>query len=114
LTYSISTSYKDIDLRNRLERLSPADLMVLGLWGDIKTSTYFLQWPSETQLPNDFYITRLYEKGRERTLVVFQKPPAWKLIGGKTAVPGTLADILNLLPTPVQLEQRGIMLIVVD
>ena len=30
------------DLRNPLERYSPADLTVLGKWGDIKTSTYFL------------------------------------------------------------------------
>ena len=102
------------DLRNPLERYSPADLTVLGLWGDIKTSTYFLQWQSEAQLRNDFYITRLYERGKERTLVVFQKPAAWASIDGKTAVPGTLSNILNLLPTPVALEQRGIILIVVD
>jgi len=60
------------DVRNRVERLSPADLTVLGLWGDIKTSIYFLRQQSNKELRSDFYITRLYEKGHERTLVVFR------------------------------------------
>lgn len=100
------------DVRNRVERYSSADLVVLGLLGDIKSSIYFLQWHG--QLPNDFYITRLYARGRERTLVVFQKPHAWKAVGGGLTVPGTLETILDLLPSPVQIGLRGIMLIVVD
>lgn len=102
------------DIRQRLERYSPADLIVLGLMGDIKTSTYFLQWEPGGHLSNDFYITRLFEKSRERTLVVFQKPFAWEMIGKETAVSGTLENALTLLPKPVQLEQHGIILIVVD
>jgi hypothetical protein len=102
------------DIQNQFERYSPADLTVLGLWGDIKTSIYFLRRPSEGQLLNDFYITRLYEQGRQRTLVVFQKPFAWEAIGGGTAVSGTLESILSMLPTPVRLAQRGIMLVVVE
>lgn len=102
------------DIRQPAERYSPADLIVLNLLGDIKTSIYFLQEPSSNKLPNDFYITRLYEKGRERTLVVFQKPAAWEVIEGAATEPGTLETILELLPTPVEIEQRGIMLVVVD
>lgn len=102
------------DLRRRQERYSPADLIVLNLLGDIKTSTYFLQQQVRRSLANDFYITRLYEKGQERTLVVFQKPFAWEVIGGDTAVPGRLENILSLLPKPVQIEQHGIILVVVD
>jgi hypothetical protein len=102
------------DIRSQMGRLSPADLVVLDLLGDIKTSVYFLQWQSPGELPNDFYITRLYEKGRERTLVVFQKPDAWDAIGGGMTIPGTLEAILDLLPSPIEIEQRGIMLVVVD
>ncbi|MBK8905334.1 MAG: hypothetical protein IPM53_29395 [Anaerolineaceae bacterium] len=102
------------DIRQPAERYSPADLIVLDLLGDIKTSIYFLQEPSANNLPNDFYITRLYEKGRERTLVVFQKPDAWDLIDGGATEPGTLETILELLPTPIEIEQRGIMLVVVE
>lgn len=102
------------DLRRRRERYSPADLIVLNLLGDIKTSTYFLQQQGRGSLANDFYITRLYEKGQERILVVFQKPFAWETIGGGTAVPGLLENALSLLPQPVQIERHGIILVVVD
>lgn len=102
------------DIRRRIERYSPADLIVLNLMGDIKTSIYFLQQQISGELPNDFYITRLYDKGQERTLVVFQKPFAWEVIGGSTAVPGTLESVLSLLPTPVQIAQHGIILVVVE
>ena len=102
------------DIRSQRGRLSPADLVVQELLGDIKTSIYFLQWQSRGELPNDFYITRLYEKGRERTLVVFQKLHAWDVIDGGNTTPGRLETILDLLPTPIEIGQRGIMLVVVD
>lgn len=102
------------DMRNRAERYSQADLIVLDLQGDIKTSTYFLQESSNSPLANDFYITRLYEKGRIRTLVVFQKPGAWHKIGGRAAVSGKLENVLDLLPRPVILERATNVLIVVE
>ena len=101
------------DLRSRAERYSPADLVVLDLLGDIKTSTYFLQFQPPGELPNDFYITRLHQKGQSRTMVVFQKPAAWAKIDGETLT-GELDNVLALLPHPVQLQQHGITLIVVD
>ncbi|MCL4872135.1 MAG: hypothetical protein KJ063_24515 [Anaerolineae bacterium] len=102
------------DIRNPSDRYSPADLVVQNLLGDIKTSIYFLQWQWQGQLRNDFYITRLYDKRREHTLVVFQKPDAWNNIGGSEAVAGMLESIINLLPIPVEIELHGIILIVVD
>ena len=42
------------DIRDRLARLSPADLVVLDLLGNIKSSIYFLQ--EQSYLPNDFYL----------------------------------------------------------
>jgi len=102
------------DIRSQADRYSSADLVVQDLLGDIKTSIYFLQWQWQGQLRNDFYITRLYEKRRERTLVVFQKPDAWNVIDGGDTAPGTLESILDLLPTPVEIKLRGIILIVVD
>ena len=100
------------DIRHRSERFSPADLVVLDLLGDIKTSTYFLQVETGV-LPSDFYITRLIKSGHPRTLVVFQKSPAWEKINGDT-VDGTLTDVMALLPRPVRLRWGGRELIVVE
>lgn len=102
------------DILSRSERYSQADLIVLDLLGDIKTSTYFLQEQADDPLANDFYITRLYEKGHAKTLVVFQKRLAWLRIGGQRPTWGNLNNVLNLLPQPVQLEQAGAILIVID
>lgn len=102
------------DLLSRGERYSQADLIVLDLLGDIKTSTYFLQLQPTGPLANDFYITRLYDKGRIRTLVVFQKPHAWQRIGGQETVPSDLNNVLDLLPQPVQLTQPELTMIVVE
>ncbi len=100
------------NLSSRYERFSPADLVVLDLLGDLKTSIYFLQ--TETgDLPNGFYITRLREAGHKHTLVVFQKTHAWDKINGET-VDGTLSNVLVLLPRPVRLRQGKHELIVVE
>lgn len=101
-------------ISSRSERYSQADLIVLDLLGDIKTSTYFLQESSNSPLANDFYITRLYEKGYTRTLVVFQKPNAWRKMGGRATVAGKLENVLDLLPQPVKLDQAENILIVVE
>jgi hypothetical protein len=101
------------DIRSRAERYSQADLVVLAMMGDIKTSIYFLQESSERSLPNDFYITRLYEQGHARTLVVFQKPFAWRRIGGGVVAFGELENVLKLLPQPVQVIESDTVLIVV-
>ncbi len=38
------------DIRSQRGRLSAADLVVLDLLGDIKTSVYFLQWPANWRI----------------------------------------------------------------
>ena len=102
------------DLRSRIDRYSSADLTILDFSGDLKTSSYFLQAQPSGELPNDFYITRLYEKGHERTVVVFQKPFVWEFLGGEKPVPGVLPRVLSLLPRPVQLKQHSTILVVVE
>lgn len=102
------------DLRRRNARYSEADLMVLGLNGDIKTSTYFLKFQPVSDLRNDFYITRLYEKKRQRTLVVFQKPVAWQRINGEILYEGKLEEIQHILPQPVRLQHDNVILVVID
>ncbi len=101
------------DIRDPVERRSVADLVVLNMTGDIKTSTYFLRLASSHGLLNDFYVTRLWAGKQQRMLVVFQKPAAWETIDGDT-VEGELFDLLHLLPQPVKLQQGDTTLIVVD
>lgn len=106
--------FKANDLRSHVERYFPSDLMVMGLKGDIKTSTYFLKFQPASNLRNDFYITRLYVKGRQRTLVVFQKPFAWQKINGEVLYECQLEDIAKVLPQPVRLQQDNVTLVVVE
>jgi len=101
------------DLLDPVERHSVADVLVLDMMGDIKTSTYFLQWAASHQLSNDFYVTRLWDGKRSYVLVVFQQPSAWKKINGGT-VKGRLNTLLTLLPRPVELRQGRFTLIVVE
>jgi hypothetical protein len=101
------------DILDPNERRSVADLIVLDLTGDVKTSTYFLRQATSQGLPNDFYVTRLWTGTRYRLLAVFQKPAAWEKIDGDT-VEGQLSDLVNLLPKPVALRQGDTTLIVVE
>ena len=100
------------DIRDYQARLSAYDLQILDQYGDIKTSLYFLYTKRGRHLAHDFYITRFYEGGRQRTLVVMLKPFAWEKINGDT-VETTLDEATKLFPTPalVQIENRPIVLI---
>ena len=92
------------DIRSRQERYLSYDLEVLGLYGDIKTSTYFLKVGRSKKLPHDFYITRFYDKkGRQRILVVMLKPAAWNQIDGNT-VTKLLEEAAEAFPSPVRVE----------
>ncbi len=99
------------DLRDPQQRYSPGDLVVRGLVGDIKTSTYFLQFAAP--MSHDFYIVRLSIKGKRHTLVVFLQKPAWKTINGDT-IDSSLDDIDQRLPHPVRIWHHGYELIVLD
>ncbi len=69
------------DITDRTERLSPFDLTVLGLRGDVKYSTWFLTVENARLAGLDFFITRLYdESGVGWLRVVLLTPPAQDLI----------------------------------
>lgn len=70
------------NILDREERRSHYDLEVLGLFGDIKTSFYFLRSGRSSNLPHDFYITRLWYQNRSRIMVVLMQPVAWEQING--------------------------------
>lgn len=106
-------NYQAHDLRNRQSRLSAYDLRVLGLYGDIKTSLYFLHTERGRGLPHDFYITRIYEGEQQRTLVVMLQLEAWGQIDGDT-VAALLREATQLFPTPVQVEIAGKQVVITD
>jgi len=101
------------DLRNRQERLSPYDLEVLGLQGDIKNNLYFLQIGREQGLPRDFYITRFYEGRRRYTLIVMVQLEAWDEIDGDT-IAGLLQEATHHFPLPVHVELATGSIVVAD
>jgi hypothetical protein len=101
------------DIRHQRGRLSPYDLRVLGLRGDIKTSLYFLYVGRGRGLPHDFYLTRFYEADRQRTLVVILKPEAWTKIDGDTIVK-TLEQALSAFPKAALVELESAKIVVVD
>jgi hypothetical protein len=101
------------DLRNRQERLSPYDLEVLGLQGDIKNSLYFLQIGREQGLSRDFYITRFYEGRRRYTLIVMIQLEAWHEIDGDT-IAGLLQEATRHFPLPVHVELAAGSIVVAD
>jgi hypothetical protein len=80
------------NLLNRQERYSHSDLVVSGQAGDIKTSLYFVQ--VATPFQHDFYIVRLWVRGRSYTIAVMLRPPAWDEINGD-AVEGQLAGLFQ-------------------
>jgi len=99
------------NLLDRQQRYSPSDLTISGMAGDIKTSIYFVQ--AAAPLVHDFYIVRLFTRGRARTLVVLLQPQVWDIIDGD-AVPGRLDAVVEQLPAPVRIQHRGHELVVMD
>lgn len=98
------------DLRDHRQRYSPADLIVSGLVGDVKTSAYFIQ--TAVPLNHDFYIVRLFVQNRIYTLVIFLQPLAWETINGDT-IDGQLHSVVQHFPNPVRIQHRGHALVVV-
>ncbi|MBI1926058.1 hypothetical protein HYR99_17625 [Candidatus Poribacteria bacterium] len=105
--------FKAHDLRDRRTRISPYDLEILGLRGDVKTSFYFLYVGRGQGLPNDFYITRFYEANRQRTLVVMLQLAAWEQIDGET-ITSLLAEATRHFPQPVRIELELGSVIIAD
>jgi len=102
------------DIRVRSQRLSPCDLTLLGMRGDIKTSTYFLYVARSFPLSSDFYIARLFDTAaRKYTWVVISQAAAWDRIDGKPRA-AALADAARLLPEVVTVKFMGYDLVVSD
>jgi hypothetical protein len=97
------------DLLDRQQRYSPSDLAISGMAGDIKTSIYFVQ--AAGSLVHDFYITRLFTRGRAHTLAVLLQSPIWDIINGDP-VPGHLDTVVEQLPAPIRIQHRGRELVV--
>jgi hypothetical protein len=95
------------------ERFAPYDLYVSGLgYGDVKTSTYFLDDLTADTPSADFYVTRLYvSRSREHRCVVFVTLRAWYYLWRQKRAPqeivvSSLPDAAAHFPqvTRVQLE----------
>jgi len=67
------------DLTRREERFASYDLLLLGLRGDIKHTTYFLTADCLSLLGSDFFITRWY-LGREWLRVAILRETAWAVL----------------------------------
>jgi hypothetical protein len=106
-------SFQAHDIRHRSTRLSPYDLQVLNLRGDIKASSYFLLVRRGRGLPHDFYITRLYEGRRQRTLVVMLQVTAWDEIDGDT-IEALLSNTTFHFPSPVSVTLEMGTVVIVD
>lgn len=102
------------DIRSRAERLSPADLIVLGYIGDIKHSTYFLLPLRISGLSHDFYIVRLYHPvWRRIARAVILREVVWQEINGEPVL-GELNRAAELFPAAVRIEFPDGALIVVE
>jgi hypothetical protein len=101
------------DLRKRLERRSPYDLVVLGQVGDIKSTTYFLYTLRTLPLNRNFYITQLYHSRKRRYLVIVLITEAsWRVLNGEVAT-ASLETAANFFPNPVQITFEGQRFVIV-
>ena len=100
------------NIRSQIERYSSYDLEVLGLYGDIKTSLYFLRFGRSPGMRHDFYISRLRQRKRVRIMVVLMEPAAWKQINGD-AKRMTWAEIRASAPTVASVLHEGYEIILI-
>ena len=102
------------DITVREEQLSSYDLTVLGLRGDIKTSTYFLH-TSDSLLANcDFYITRLWFPDiRCYEDIVLMTESIWNLINGETQ-DCDFDNVTDVFPRPARVILFNTPMIVVS
>ena len=109
-----SVQFHAHDLRNMEERFTPFDLIVLGLKGDVKSSTYFLHTMRSFPLRNSFYIAKLFdERRRARLRVVIMKEEAWYQINGPS-IENTLERVAEIFPAVASIYVKGEKLIVVE
>jgi len=74
--------------------------MMLGLRGDVKYSTYFLNAETLAHLHSDFFITRAFDPGqRTWLLVVVMTQAAWEQLNGHLE-PTIAENLTAVLPAP--------------
>jgi hypothetical protein len=96
------------------ERFSSDDLIVSGMRGDIKSSTYFLHSARHFPLRHDFYIATLFDPlARQRLRVVIIQAAIWDKIDGDTQA-ADLEQAVRLLPQPVAIIIKRQRLVVVE
>ena len=101
------------DPRQRMQRYSPADIVLGGLRGDIKSSTSFFFFARSYPLRHDFYITRLYDtSARQYRCVVIMPIASWRRINGEIDAT-TFPHLLESLPGPAQFTFREETLVVI-
>ncbi|MGH9845225.1 MAG: hypothetical protein ACREEM_41440 [Blastocatellia bacterium] len=101
------------DLRAPASRRTVYDLIVLGRWGDVKNSTYFIHTARSFPLRCDFYIARLWDETADRWLdLVLLKPEAWHELNGEPT-PCSWEAVQQVLPAAAEIVLRGEALIVV-
>ncbi len=72
------------DITDPEQRHLSFDLLVSNWRGDVKTSTYFLEAARTRVLQHDFYITRLYNRERRRSVwAVIMQTEVWAAIDGE-------------------------------
>jgi hypothetical protein len=102
------------DILNPDERHSPFDLIVLGLRGDIKYSTYFLSADMLSRAASDFFITRIYDvMEREWLYIVIIRATVWQRFDGMTVLTSR-SELTRLLPSPSLVEINGNMIVVIS
>jgi len=101
------------DLTQRQARLSAWDLEVLGFRGDIKRSLAFLQTARGQHLPFAFYIVRLTQTNRSRTLVVMMRQAMWDEIDGDTLLT-ILSRLPEVLPKTARITWADVEIIIAD
>ncbi len=100
------------DLRDPASRRTAYDLIVLGHWGDVENSTYFIHTARLFPLRCDFYIARLWDEIVNQWLdLVLLKPEVWHELNGKPT-PCSWKAIPQVLPAVAEIALRGETLIV--
>jgi len=100
------------DITDPNQRHLSFDLLVNDWRGDIKTSPYFLTTARTQILRHDFYITRVYDRARQRRVwVVIMQPEVWAAINGETEA-ADLSQAYQLFPTASYFYHRNCRLVV--
>jgi hypothetical protein len=106
--------YVPHDITDRQGRFSPYDLVIAGLRGDVKYTTYFLAQDGLPGFRADFFITRAYDTlKREWRKVVAIRHEVWQNFNGETT-PSSREGFVSILPQAASITVQNEQLIVVE